>query len=597
MLKKLLSIIFIFLMLSGCSGDMGSSKLELLSFKDTSMVSRSNLKRKIKESDQDVFFVEDDHQLDVEAVVKNTDRLSFIDMVIYVSFLNTSVVFNEGHGDYICSTTTVLDGDLWVTKINFSIDTDLEVNKSGYIEVKEINFLDLNSEKAGANLTKIKSKKINYHKHYGNNIKIVLPTCVDEGYDEYTCEFCDNIVRENIVEIDPTGHVVENGVCKYCGIDEIYTKLKIYDLKISTYDIQLDELLLKQIEEFEKEVKNIDFNVTIENYPYSEVRHLDESEQPDLVVLNDAEIPSAMRDRKLVKVKEDYVDELKSSTIEQAINNASLNNEMYAYPITLDNGYFMYYNKKAISEEDAKSLDSLIATCEENNKYFSFPLESNVWYTMSPFFGTGCEFDWQINEDGEYINAENNFNSDKGLKAAKTVKKIINSKSYDRNELPVNQLSAIVSGTWMYEECKRAWGSNLEIVELPAFEVDGESYHLGSFSTGRLLGVIDKGDEEKIDAVQQLAMFLASKKCQEERAKELDLLPCNLEAMNCETVINSPVLSALKKQQAYSFPQGSLPDVWWQYFTTIIFDIKEANNDEEIMIALAKFETQINSLK
>ena len=33
---------------------------------------------------------------------------------------------------------------------------------------------------------------------------------------------------------------------------------------------------------------------------------------------------------------------------------------MYAYPLTADNGYFLYYNKAYFSEEDVQSLDRIL---------------------------------------------------------------------------------------------------------------------------------------------------------------------------------------------------------------------------------------------
>ncbi|MBQ7455703.1 MAG: extracellular solute-binding protein, partial [Clostridia bacterium] len=38
---------------------------------------------------------------------------------------------------------------------------------------------------------------------------------------------------------------------------------------------------------------------------------------------------------------------------------------LYAYPLTSDNGYFMYYDKNVIPEEDVDSLEALIADCEK----------------------------------------------------------------------------------------------------------------------------------------------------------------------------------------------------------------------------------------
>ena len=46
---------------------------------------------------------------------------------------------------------------------------------------------------------------------------VVEPTCTQEGEIRYTCEFC----GDTYTEVAPAGHKYENGVCIYCGQEEI----------------------------------------------------------------------------------------------------------------------------------------------------------------------------------------------------------------------------------------------------------------------------------------------------------------------------------------------------------------------------------------
>ena len=45
---------------------------------------------------------------------------------------------------------------------------------------------------------------------------------------------------------------------------------------------------------------------------------------------------------------------------------SSVAGTLYCYPMTSDNGYYMYYDTSIISEEDAESLEAIIAACEAN---------------------------------------------------------------------------------------------------------------------------------------------------------------------------------------------------------------------------------------
>ena len=68
---------------------------------------------------------------------------------------------------------------------------------------------------------------------------------------------------------------------------------------------------------------------------------------------------------------------------------ATSGEEVYAYPLTSDNGYFMYYDKSVIPEADVDSLEKLIDDCEKAGKLFAFEAQTSAWYIVSWFFATG----------------------------------------------------------------------------------------------------------------------------------------------------------------------------------------------------------------
>ena len=98
---------------------------------------------------------------------------------------------------------------------------------------------------------------------------------------------------------------------------------------------------------------------------------------------------------------------VKDSNDAGSVNAASVAGKIYAYPLTSDNGYYMYYDTSIISEKHAESLEAIIAACEANNVKFRYALE-NAWYTASFFFATGCTSVWTMNEKGEFVNVDDN---------------------------------------------------------------------------------------------------------------------------------------------------------------------------------------------
>ena len=82
----------------------------------------------------------------------------------------------------------------------------------------------------------------NAQRHYNSKfIKTVYPTCVEKGYDVYTCSECKDGVKINFV--DPLGHSFVNGVCERCGGNKSDLLESSHPYKNSTdetYKIQKD---------------------------------------------------------------------------------------------------------------------------------------------------------------------------------------------------------------------------------------------------------------------------------------------------------------------------------------------------------------------
>ena len=54
--------------------------------------------------------------------------------------------------------------------------------------------------------------------------------------------------------------------------------------------------------------------------------------------------------------------------LEGAVEAASVGDTLYAYPLTADNGYFLYYNKHYVTDEDVKSLDKILAAAARSQR-------------------------------------------------------------------------------------------------------------------------------------------------------------------------------------------------------------------------------------
>lgn len=276
--------------------------------------------------------------------------------------------------------------------------------------------------------------------------------------------------------------------------------------------------------------------------------------------------------------------------------------DMYAYPLTADNGYFMYYDKSVIPEADVDSMEALLADCEAAGRNFCMETDTSAWYCASFFFATGCKSEWTTDDDGQFVSVADDFNSDAGLVAAKGLYKMQTSPAHVSSSSGAEFDAAIpaaivVSGTWDFNTVSDILGENLGVADLPSFEVDGKSYHLGSYNGCKLLGVKPQTDAARAASLHKLAQYLVSEEAQMERFNALAWGPANLNAQASDAVQANPGLAALLEQAPYSLPQGQIHGSWWDIGKVIGTDVMESDgSDDGLRMALQKYEDTIAAL-
>ena len=278
---------------------------------------------------------------------------------------------------------------------------------------------------------------------------------------------------------------------------------------------------------------------------------------------------------------------------------ATVGTELYAYPMTADNGYFMYYDTSVIPEADVDSMEAIIADCEAAGKYFAFEMNTSAWYLASFFFATGCVSDWTTDSDGKFVSVNDTFNSANGLIAVKGMEKLVKSPMFLSSSKGAEFSSGaavVVTGIWDYETVKGILGDNMGVTDLPSFEVDGTSYHLGSFNGCKLMGVKPQTDPVRQAVLHKLAQYLTSEECQMERFETLAWGPSNSNAQKSDAVQANPGLAALLAQSPYSIPQGQIHGSWWDIAKVIGDDVKAAEDEAGLQKALDNYQEKINSL-
>ena len=293
--------------------------------------------------------------------------------------------------------------------------------------------------------------------------------------------------------------------------------------------------------------------------------------------------------------------EVKAANDAGAVGAATVNDLIYCYPLTSDNGYFMYYDKRVISEDKLGSLEDIIKACEDAGKKFSFNLEGSGWYHASFFFATGCHTSWAVDDSGAFTSVDDDFNSDNGLIALKGMQKLLKSSAYvdssNGADFDAATPSAVViSGTWDSGTISKILGENMGCAPPPSFTVDGKTYHLGSFSGNKLMGVKPQTDAKKAAVLQRLALYLTNEKCQTERFEAVGWGPSNMKAQQNPKVQESPTLRALAAQSPYAKPERKVHGSWWDIAKTYATAAKAAATDDDLRAALASYDKAIKGL-
>ena len=287
-----------------------------------------------------------------------------------------------------------------------------------------------------------------------------------------------------------------------------------------------------------------------------------------------------------------------------AVAAATVGDTVYAYPLTEDNGYFMYYDKSVIDESKIGSLEDLIAICEANNRYFSMNLEGG-WYVASFFYATDsqgnslCHSEWTVDAQGKFTDYDDTFNSANGMIAAKGMQKLLQSTRYLKNGKASDfnastKAAVVVSGIWDYQTAKNALGNNLGIAKLPSYTVDGQSYQLQSYLGSKLLGVTPQTDAVKAGALSLLAQYLTNEHSQMVRFEKVGWGPSVKTAQANDTVKNNIALAAL--MASAKVPQGQYPANWWAKAQTLSGNIQTAKSDTALQGALSTYSDSLDAL-
>lgn len=199
----------------------------------------------------------------------------------------------------------------------------------------------------------------------------------------------------------------------------------------------------------------------------------------------------------LAIVPDEYAEQMKKTLSEAAYASATFNGDLVGYAYTASNGYFTYYDSsldgidEIVHDNKAGSIvdniEDWLSYCEKNKKKFAYNLKE-AFYTVGALTTFGASFNVEYTRDGAVKKVTSDFASEKGMKAAKMMLKIMKSPAlvYTQEAPGNNDVAFCVNGAWALsddsEGNKSAYtDAKVKTTTLPNATVDGDKKHIRSF--------------------------------------------------------------------------------------------------------------------
>lgn len=327
------------------------------------------------------------------------------------------------------------------------------------------------------------------------------------------------------------------------------------------------EMLNEMLESFKKEYEGqAEFDIKIEA-PEDFIRDIvltDVHNAADVFSFPDDQLAPLVAGGALAKVPN--AEEVKKANSESSVNAASILDTLYAYPMTADNGYFLYYDKKYFSEADVKTMDRILEVAAENDKKFLMIWNSG-WYLYSFFGNTGLEFG--INEDG--VTNHCNWNATEGTIKGVDVVNAMQDIAAHPGFLATTEMEfmshvedgtaiAGISGIWNAQGIKEAWGDDYGAIKLPTYTCAGQQIQMASFAGYKMVGAY--AYSEHTDWALKLADWITNEQNQMLAFEKRNQGPSNINVAASDEVSKMPALKALLSQSDYGVLQRVGNNYW-----------------------------------
>lgn len=295
----------------------------------------------------------------------------------------------------------------------------------------------------------------------------------------------------------------------------------------------------------------------------------------------------------LARIGGDLEKQVKADNTADSVDAATLTingvDMLYAYPMTGDNGYYVYYDKRVYTDpSQLATLDSMIDTAKAAGKNVHFAL-TNGWY-LSSFFFSVPSLGYTVNYDENLVeqSVDINYNNADGLKVAQSIRDYFFGAegalqiSTDDSKIIAGftdgSTAAAVTGIWNLKaiQDEKVLGEHMGVCKLPTANIGGEQIQLSSYRGCKLVGV-NNYSQNKGEA-HKLALWLTNEENQLKRYEVRGFAPTNKNAIANSTIQNDPVLSVIFQQAEFARTQKGVPGKYWDPMGALFLEFTTAED-------------------
>lgn len=284
------------------------------------------------------------------------------------------------------------------------------------------------------------------------------------------------------------------------------------------------------------------------------------------------------------------LEQVKKNNSEAVVNTVTNNGDVYGVPFT-GNTWFVYYNKKVISDADAKSLDTMMS------KGTVAMAINNGWYNASFFAANGATFfgaDGQDETAGIKLGDNASDVTDYLIDAVASGKLINDADGKGLAGLKDGSVAAIFSGSWDYKNVVEALGEeNVGIAALPTAKIGGSDKQLMSFAGSKAIAANPNSANPEVAVA--LAAYLGSAKAQQDHYDLRNIIPTDTTIDVSKDTLATAQADTMNKTSILQ-PSWKAMGNWWtpaESFGNAILngEVTKENSKEKT----AALETQINT--